>query len=747
VQKVITPLGGTAVVSQDESLSAYFALTRGTTEETVKQVVSKLVESAKGDPEKMVDVFALWMHTRDSRGGKGERLIAEQMFFELMEHYPKTTMRLLRLLPETYGSWKDINSILARVSTSSTTAELQVGSTEQLIQSEALSMYRERLLLDEDSETPSLAGKWAPREKKKDHKVAKALAKVCFPESAQANKDYRKLVSGLNAKLSTPEVAMCGHNWQSINPTAIPAKCLTTKRKAFLNQKLKGTGDRFPDDADRVECSKKMKEAMKSKTGKSVHGAAVQPHELVKDYITALMKCTGGDNNKTMMEVESDIVVEAQWRDMVKTLRKDLGDGLGKLVPIADMSTDVGLLPAVVAHAILAAECAPPAFRNRILTFSAQPKWLNLENNDPLFEDCQLLQKVRTVLNERAMMMMDSVKDLEGAIKMILEVCQAAQVPADEVASLRLLVLSDMSFETAWKSGEGRGPWSTQHEALCQRFEEAGYPQIPEVVYWSVASKALAKGEKFKLPGLGDKLELELSSDSASILCGACLAYDAKGNYIANCCYSIRTACGGALKHSGDTLINNKSKHRIEVDFRTLPPTVDQLFFSLCACGPSDLSHFQSPYINLTDGITKGNLCRYEIADAGKSPSALMAAVVKVPGGGWAITALGDDAKTKCCGNYNEMMTMCKNRSGQVGFTTNNNQTTAAELALPTSNETIGVRLLSGFSADMLRCLVVSEEEEEAMKVAAEAEKAAVKPRLMQKLLQWKWKQQLVVEG
>jgi len=112
---------------------------------------------------------------------------------------------------------------------------------------------------------------------------------------------------------------------------------------------------------------------------------------------------------------------------------------------------------------------------------------------------------------------------------------------------------------------------------------------------------------------------------------------------------------------------------------------------------------------------------------------------VKVPGGGWAITALGDDAKTKCCGNYNEMMTMCKNRSGQVGFTTNNNnnnnQTTAAaaalssELALPTSNETIGVRLLSGFSADMLRCLVVSEEEEEAMKVAAEAEKAAAQAK------------------
>eukprot|EP00615_Pteridomonas_danica_P012141 CAMPEP_0114353394 /NCGR_PEP_ID=MMETSP0101-20121206/18635_1 /TAXON_ID=38822 ORGANISM="Pteridomonas danica, Strain PT" /NCGR_SAMPLE_ID=MMETSP0101 /ASSEMBLY_ACC=CAM_ASM_000211 /LENGTH=598 /DNA_ID=CAMNT_0001494217 /DNA_START=770 /DNA_END=2566 /DNA_ORIENTATION=- len=517
-----------------------------------------------------------------------------------------------------------------------------------------------------------------------------------------------------------------------------------------MNEKLKGSGLRFPDNEDRNDCRNNFKQFLTNTppNGKTLHGSATQPHELVKDYINQLLSQKEKPQAQEG-EVEVDLIIEAQWKDLVRRLRSDLGEGLDQLVPVADMSTDTGLLPAVVAHAILASECAHPAFQNRVLTFAEDPKWLNFtpsttkdekegemndnEKAEPI--TCSLLDKVKIMLEQRNRS--KTVKDIEKAIDMMLGVCTGARLEVEEVSSLRLLILSDMSFESSWSTKGSEAIWSTQYENMCNEFKKVGYVSMPEIIYWNVSSKELSKGESFELPGLGNKLELELSSDSTSILCGACLAYDDDNNYIDSSNYSSRLGCNGSLKHSGDTIIDGKSKHKIYVDFNKLPSNVNSLFFSLCACGPSDLSHFKRPYINLSDGITQGNLCRYDLSDAGKAPSNLMAAVSKIPGGCWAITAIGDDAKTKCCGNYNEMMGMCSKRipdvtmhssaslSSNHGGDGAESSSSSSPLSLPASGQTPGVRLLCGFSADMLRCLIISEEEKEAIEVAVEAEKVA----------------------
>merc|ERR1712159_31037 len=149
-----------------------------------------------------------------------------------------------------------------------------------------------------------------------------------------------------------------------------------------------------------------------------------------------------------------------------------------------------------------------------------------------------------------------------------------------------------MAFETAWRSGrytgtgKERGPWVTHHEVLEEAFKAAGYETAPGVVYWNLESKLLTKGEMYQLPGVQRKLSLELASDSSSILCGACLAYDREGNHVKTVHFSDRTGCNGAIKHSGDTIVDGKSKHRIEVDMEKLPESVMHLFLTLCSCGP-----------------------------------------------------------------------------------------------------------------------------------------------------------------
>lgn len=240
------------------------------------------------------------------------------------------------------------------------------------------------------------------------------------------------------------------------------------------------------------------------------------------------------------------------------------------------------------------------------------------------------------------------------------------------------------------------------HEALTAAFAAAGYPERPSLVYWNVATKALGKGEAYALPRLGGsgRLVLQLDSDSSSILCGACLGYTADGKHLDTVHYCARSGLGGAVTHSGDTQTRGKSVHTITVALDKLPADAERLFFSLCACGPSNLSAFAQPYISLSDDASSGNFCRYALADAGTAPSALMAALVRGAGGGWSVVALGEQAKQRCCMNYSEVQEMCSRWSRQLGCTG------ADELTLPVAADTAGVELLSGFAAGMLKELI-----------------------------------------
>ena len=78
---------------------------------------------------------------------------------------------------------------------------------------------------------------------------------------------------------------MCGNDWASIEPTAVPSGCLLRSRKALLNEKLKEvptaeeqeTGNRFPLDAGRVSCRKRLREALLSTATKKLNGKQLVP--------------------------------------------------------------------------------------------------------------------------------------------------------------------------------------------------------------------------------------------------------------------------------------------------------------------------------------------------------------------------------------------------------------------------------------------------------------------------------------
>lgn len=129
-----------------------------------------------------------------------------------------------------------------------------------------------------------------------------------------------------------------------------------------------------------------------------------------------------------------------------------------------------------------------------------------------------------------------------------------------------------------------------------------------------------------------DAVTLKLDSDSSHILCGACLLYNAQQVCEKVVCHSDRYFGNGCVKHSGDTKVDGKSVHTISVELSKVPAEVTQLFFTICSCGPSDLSGFKNPSIMLYENAQPdANLLEYSIDQAAKSVSSVMARMIRRP--------------------------------------------------------------------------------------------------------------------
>lgn len=456
----------------DARVEAFFKLVRGLTREETDRHVDAILEQAQGnndarggDAQAVVDVFVLWAATRDVRGGKGERDLANWMLATLVHDYPETVTALLPLIPE-YGSWLDVVSLL------------ELEDIPEDLKKELVSMMVLQLQRDVDAARPSLCGKWAPGPKSAHSAVAKKIAIALFPDETHPSAPYRKMLAGINARLGTVETLMCSGKWASIAPATVPARCLKTHRAAFMNQSIgKGPKKVRSEHEDRVQCAANFTAhalaAVKDPSKARMHGRVLHPHEMVAQYMKRLQF------RGSRSEPEVDLILEAQWSDLRERLRDEM-PLLGKMIPLVDVSGSMTGTPMEVAIAlgILVSELG--VVRDRFITFSSDPAWHCL---DPAWS---LRDKVKSAISANWGMS----TDIQRAFDLILRACIEGGVPPQEVGELSLVILSDMQFDSARGN---KNPWETQHEALVSSFKEAGlkskwskpYP-LPNIVFWNL---------------------------------------------------------------------------------------------------------------------------------------------------------------------------------------------------------------------------------------------------------------------
>ncbi len=371
-------------------------------------------------------LFQMAFHTRDVRGGKGEKKLFYDFIEVLYELAPEVTRDMMQHVPE-YGCWRDMWELM----------RLVPGLSESI-----MNVVKETFLSDRlhfttgNKDKLSLLSKWLPREGSKTYKgLAKTIAAALYSTLTSEREQiimYRKEVAAMNRALQTVEVSMCGKSWARIKPDAVPGRCLKIHTRAFFNQPCKksSTELRYPHSVDRNECREHFIEHNKGlQTGvKKVNGAnVVMPHELVIKVL---------DHYTT---VEEHIINQAQWESIRSELQK--GGGLGKAVAMCDFSGSMNGLPKLISLGlgILISEVTHPAFRDHILSFDSTPKWHS-------FASCTTLQeKVKSIPSALGHGLST---DFYKACLTILDRMIEHKVPVGEEPE-DLIVLTDMGFDGA----------------------------------------------------------------------------------------------------------------------------------------------------------------------------------------------------------------------------------------------------------------------------------------------------------
>jgi len=483
----------------DALVSLFFKLVRGCPD--VKELYEAAAKEAS-TPTAMADLVVLAFQTRATRGmGKGEK----DLFYQLMALLPADAAKATLSLVPHYGYYKDLLALAA----------------QPALADRCIALFAEALRTDEaelatataEGRTPklSLAAKYAPREgghyDRPPLRLGRTLAMAMFGEAntTAAQRKYRQLVANLNRALGTTEVLMAANRYDEIQFSRVASLCLNRQRKAFLNEALKQlptpeedeTGNRHPEDESRVAARKALRAAMLSRKG--VNGKALQPHEVAA-------KCMRG----RLSTVEIDLM-DAQWESLragvqealdaaakaraegvaeaaaasaglestVAALRAALPShvDLSKLVALVDVSGSMTGTPmeAAIGLGILVSELSAPAFRDRVITFESQPRWVSLAGH----------RGVAAKVDELKRAPWGGSTNFAAACEMILRGAEEAKLKPDEVPDL--IVFSDMQFDCA-----GGSSWETHLERLTRRFAEVGTRVCgepyapPRIVFWNL---------------------------------------------------------------------------------------------------------------------------------------------------------------------------------------------------------------------------------------------------------------------
>ena len=367
---------------------------------------------------------------RDIRGGLGERRFFRVVMKYLAENYPETVRKNIGNIGE-YGRYDDILVLMDTPCEKDAITYIQMTLADDMKYMQA-------------KESVSLMAKWLPSVNASSRET-KRLAKKIASGMGMTSESYRKMLSSLRAYIEILENNLRERDY-TFSYLAQPSKALFKYRKAFMR-----------NDAERY--------------GKFISMAKNSPAVLNTSTLTPYDIVAAVIKNRKGMPVGEREVLDATWNSL-----ENYADSSNTLV-VVDGSGSMycgctQVTPAAVAESlgIYFAERNEGAFRNHFITFSANPRLIEIKGKD-IFEKVQYCMGYNECSNT----------NIEKTFDLILNTAVKNRLKQKDMPS-RLIIISDMEFDTATSNAS-----KTNFENAKHKFERNGY-KLPQLVFWNVNS-------------------------------------------------------------------------------------------------------------------------------------------------------------------------------------------------------------------------------------------------------------------
>ena len=205
----------------------------------------------------------------------------------------------------------------------------------------------------------SLLAKWLPSENASSQET-KRLAKMTRDMLGWSSKQYRTRLSSLRKYIDVTERKMCAREWSEIDYSKVPSKANLIYKNAFMKH----------DAERRIEFLNKLKSGDKSV---HINSSVNYPHDIVHEYM---------DRYSWNVKVNCyNETLEQLWKALnpVDGIKDTLvvRDGSGSMETAVGKTT-VTALEVATGLAIYCSQYCSSAYKDKFITFSNRPKFIDL---------------------------------------------------------------------------------------------------------------------------------------------------------------------------------------------------------------------------------------------------------------------------------------------------------------------------------------------------------------------------------
>jgi hypothetical protein len=479
-----TENGAVALDTSGNHIVDYFMMyTRTLTKEQNHQFLEKCW--AINPPKTVAVIF----NGRDRLKGKKEKTVSNQAMLWLRNNKPYTYMNNILTYVNKYGRWKDLLYICYDnngVGIIHKNYELTLFANKLR---EDLMDLKIQEMRDEEEASPtsaadkpnkmnsvSLCAKWSPSENDRNDRrkqFAKKIATILYgKEDTKKMEKYRKeYLVPLRNKINIVETLMCNNEWDKINYEGVPGVASRRLHNAFNNH----DSERYCEYLAKVRSG----DAKINVTG-------ILPHELAGYYINL---------RNTQDEYEENETIELQWKTIVDNVKNSGCDVLGNSLAIIDLSGSMfsasnGSIPAQVAIAlgIITSQCCKGMFKNKFITFSANPELVSLIPDAEYAEytDKGIEPSLYTCFKSLVDVEFGFNTDFVKCCKMIIEYGKEHNICDDDMPK-KLFIYTDMQFDEAMSDNNENNGIEVLYKTIVKMFKVSDYTP-PKFIFWNLNS-------------------------------------------------------------------------------------------------------------------------------------------------------------------------------------------------------------------------------------------------------------------